>query len=55
MKLENNVEGLAPHIWTNDPPHDYDAPNPGTCRVGFTMDIPAASEAFIEVSLTPVR
>lgn len=55
MKLENNVEGLAPHIWTNDPPHDYDAPNPGTCRVGFTMDIPAASEAVIEVLLTPVR
>lgn len=55
MKLENNVEGLAPHIWTNDPPHDYDASNPGTCRVGFTIDIPAASETVIEVSLTPVR
>lgn len=55
MKLENNMEGLAPHIWTNDPPHDYDAPNPGTCRVGFTIDIPAASEAVIEVSLVPVR
>ncbi len=55
MKLENNMEGLAPHIWTNDPPHDYDAPNPGTCRVGFTIDIPAASEAVIEVSLVPLR
>ncbi|MBQ6709720.1 MAG: heparinase II/III family protein [Bacteroidales bacterium] len=58
MKMEaecRNMEGLTPHIWTNDPPQCYDAPNPGTCRVGFTMTVPDDSESVIEVSLTPAR
>lgn len=32
---------VNPHVWSNDPPHDYDAPNPGTCRVGFVFTIPS--------------
>lgn len=30
--------------WPTDPPHDYDAPNPGTQLVGFEARIPADSE-----------
>lgn len=51
----DGLEGLTSHIWTNDPPHDYDAPNQGTCRVGFIMTVPEYSEAVLEVLLTPVR
>ena len=58
MKMEaecKNMEGLTPHIWTNDPPQCYDAPNPGTCRVGFTVTVPAGAEAVLKASLVPVR
>lgn len=58
MKMEaecRNMEGLTPHIWTNDPPQCYDAPNPGTCRVGFTVTVPAGAEAVLKASLVPVR
>lgn len=58
MKMEaecKNMEDLTPHIWTNDPPQCYDAPNPGTCRVGFTVTVPAGAEAVLMASLVPVR
>lgn len=55
MKLKAAGKGIEPHVWPNDPPRDYDAPNPGTCRAGFTMTVPAASEVVMEVSLVPVK
>lgn len=33
------------HILPDDPPNDYDAPNPGTCRIGFTATIPPSGTA----------
>ncbi|MBQ8170317.1 MAG: heparinase II/III family protein [Bacteroidales bacterium] len=43
---------LQMHIWSNEPPHSYDAPNPGTCRVGFTLKVPAGEEAVFETYLS---
>ncbi len=44
---------VIPHVWTNDPPHDYDAPNPGTCRVGFTFTVPAHASVISNAVLGP--
>ncbi|WP_431213481.1 hypothetical protein ACQ86N_00665 [Puia sp. P3] len=38
---------------TNPPPNSYDAPNPGTIRTGFELNIPAKSRVAIVVSLVP--
>ena len=38
---------------TDPPPNSYDAPNPGTIRVGFEVTVPARSKASIVVSLMP--
>ena len=39
--------------WSTTPNHDYDAPNPGTIRVGFEITIPANSKCPITVLLVP--
>ncbi|MBW8870312.1 MAG: hypothetical protein JF563_05995 [Acidobacteriales bacterium] len=45
---------LTMKTWPTDPPpNSYDAPNPGTIRVGFEVTIPARSKAAIVVSLMP--
>jgi hypothetical protein len=38
---------------TADPPHDYDAPNPGTRMLGFTTTLPASTETRWTVHLSP--
>ena len=50
---DNSLEDLQMHIWSNEPRHDYDAPNPGTRRVGFTMTVPADCKAILKVRLIP--
>ncbi|MBQ7899107.1 MAG: heparinase II/III family protein [Bacteroidales bacterium] len=50
---DNSLEDLQMHIWSNEPRHDYDAPNPGTRRVGFTMTVPADRQAILKVKLSP--
>lgn len=55
MVLEISSDDAVPHIWSNDPPHDYDAPNPGTRRVGFIISVPAGASSTFEVTLTPSR
>ncbi len=42
-------------VMSNDPPHDYDAPNPNTCRIGFVTDIGQRKQATITVKLIPQR
>ncbi|MBO5194556.1 MAG: heparinase, partial [Bacteroidales bacterium] len=42
---------VSMNVMSNEPPHDYDAPNPGSCRVGFSADIAASSEAKFKVTL----
>lgn len=61
MRLEivvsaEGAEGLAasPHVWSNDPPHDHDAPNPGTCRAGFVFTVPAGTCIKASASLRPL-
>ena len=44
-----------PFVVSNDPPHDYDAPNPDTRRIGFTTNIKREKQAVIRVELQPVR
>ncbi|HEY4290923.1 MAG TPA: heparinase II/III family protein [Puia sp.] len=47
---------LTMKTWPTDPPpNSYDAPNPGTIRVGFEMTLPARSTDTIKVSLKPVN
>lgn len=57
MVLKIDADGLevVPSVWPDDPPHDYDAPNPGTCRVGFTVTVPACREAVFKVVIEPLR
>lgn len=56
MVLKMDAGGLeaVPSVWTNDPPRDYDAPNPGTCRVGFVMTVPAGTSVSISSSVRPI-
>jgi hypothetical protein len=39
--------------WSTDPPHDYDAPNPGTTLVGFEVKLPSNAKSAISVVLIP--
>ena len=39
--------------WSTDPPHDYDAPNPGTTLAGFEVKLPAGSKSVFTVLLIP--
>ncbi len=45
---------LEMHVWDNNPPHDYDHPNPGSCRVGFTMTLPAGKHTAVKVKFTMI-
>jgi len=41
--------------WPTVPPHDYDAPNPGTILVGFQVEAPAQMKTILEVALITER
>ncbi|RRB02708.1 heparinase II/III domain-containing protein [Larkinella rosea] len=41
--------------WSTEPPHDYDAANPGTIRVGFEVKAPANSKTALTVLLIPEK
>lgn len=41
--------------WSTDPPHDYDAPNPGTTLTGFEVTLPANTKTTIRVALKPAK
>ncbi|MCM1176338.1 MAG: heparinase II/III family protein [Clostridium sp.] len=58
IRMRLSVKSRTPvrmHILSNEPPHDYDAPNPGTCRVGFTAGIARGTSARFRVSLREVH
>lgn len=42
---------VSMYLMSNEPPHDYDAPNPGSCRVGFSAQLPSSSEVKFKVAL----
>ncbi|GAA4746052.1 heparinase II/III domain-containing protein [Flavisolibacter ginsenosidimutans] len=39
--------------WSTAPPHDYDAPNPGTTLVGFEVSLPPNAKTALSVKLIP--
>ncbi|MBE7173611.1 MAG: heparinase II/III family protein [Williamsia sp.] len=39
--------------WSTDPPHSYDAPNPGTILTGFEVTVPAGTKTVLSVALVP--
>ena len=55
LRFESADLEALPFVLPDNPPHDYDAPNPGTCRVGFTVTVPADGKALLKASLVPVR
>lgn len=55
-RLHIKVESDWPIVkksWTTEPTHPYDAPNPGTIRVGFEAKVPAGKKAVFLVYLVP--
>ena len=55
LRFESSGLEALPFVLPDDPPQEYDAPNPGTCRVGFTVTVPAGAETVLKASLVPVR
>ena len=47
--------GVTLKTWSTNPPHDYDAPNPGTTLVGFEIEMPANSSGALSVLLLPEK
>jgi hypothetical protein len=45
--------GIVMKTWSTDPPHSYDAPNPGTIMVGFEVTVPANTKTALSVLLLP--
>lgn len=52
MKVKSPA-GAEIKTWNTDPPHSYDAPNPGTTLVGFEIILPANSKADLVVLMLP--
>lgn len=56
FKVQATAGDIVMKTWPTDPPpHDYDAPNPGTIRTGFELTIPAKSSTSVTVSLVPEK
>jgi len=54
LMLKVKAKGkIVMKTWSTDPPHDYDAPNPGTTLVGFEIILPANTKTALNVSLLP--
>lgn len=50
MRVSSDCD-FSLRIWSNDPPHDYDAPNPGTLRVGFVSNLEPSAKVDYHVTL----
>ena len=46
---------VKPFIISNDPPHDYDAPNKDSRRVGFTLRLKPHRKVDLQVRLVPQK
>ena len=47
------LPGVKLQTWRTDPPHSYDAVNPGTTLIGFEMSLPAHTKTAYNVILVP--
>lgn len=57
VRMKLSVKSGVPvrmHILSNEPGHDYDAPNPGTCRTGFTAKVKKGGKARFRVALREI-
>ncbi len=52
LKVQHPAQ-VVMKTWPTDPPHAYDAPNPGTTLVGFEVKMPQNSKGEITVLLIP--
>ena len=51
--VRTTTKGAKPFVISNDPPHDYDAPNKNSRRVGF--DLSVRKKALFVVELIPIH
>ena len=42
-------------LWSNDPLHIFDEPNPGSMRVGFETHLSSNRKNLLKVTLTPIK
>lgn len=54
LSIDSPVE-VKTEIWDNNPVHDYDQENPGTCRVGYTTTLPSNNVYQINVTLSTLE
>jgi hypothetical protein len=47
------IPGVKMQTWRTDPPHSYDAVNPGTTLIGFEITVPARTTIGYNVILVP--
>ncbi len=47
------IPGVKMQTWRTDPPHSYDAVNPGTTLIGFEITVPARTKIEYNVILVP--
>jgi hypothetical protein len=52
LKVEG-PKGIQLTTWSTEPTTDYDAPNPGTIRVGFDYELKSRESATLKVLLIP--
>lgn len=56
MMVVESPDKITMKTWPSDPPpNSYDAPNPGTVRVGFECTLPAHAKTSLTVRLIPER
>lgn len=53
LVVRTTTKGAKPFVITNDPPHDYDAPNKNSRRVGF--DLAVRKKTLFVVELIPIH
>lgn len=53
MLYVNGLPDVTLKTYTTDPPHSYDAPNPGTTMIGFEIKVPARTKQQFDVILVP--
>ena len=51
--LVQEPANITLQTWSTVPTNDYDAPNPGTMRVGFEVKVPANTKSALTVLLIP--
>lgn len=54
LKVDTDVP-FEMKTWSTDPPHRFDAANPGTVMVGFEIQLPPGTTAAVNVFLVPQK